>query len=309
MKKKIYIYLLFSLLCFSANTAYSQGTNPFEVKSRASTKSHVDKIDSNVFNLETKQKPIEENNNSISNNPFEIGKKQNKAKTISTKVVQNVKKNTNQFKSNSDFLFWVILFMLIFVAVLFSFNRNIILKIIKTIWYYNHTNILFRNFGSREFLFYLFLFINFIVNLTIFIYLFLNKNHNLSGIDLFIKIFGFVALAYIIKHLSIALFNSIFSSLKSIGKFNFTIFLFNINLGLFLIPINLLVAYGLSAISPFFIIIGMILIGILYILRLFRGLLLTYDYLSISIFHFFLYLCAFEILPLLVISKYFANYL
>jgi hypothetical protein len=45
------------------------------------------------------------------------------------------------------------------------------------------------------------------------------------------------------------------------------------------------------------------LISIFYVFRLFRGFLSTYNYIAVSIFHFFIYLCAFEILPLLILYK------
>jgi len=313
MIKTLYIYFLLVLLSFGVNEGYSQNNNPFELKSRSNKnekKISEDKSNDNVFNIKNSQEDTSTAQESkiVSNNPFDLGAKRSKSVVVKEATSKlDINNADNDFNGGSGFLFWVLLIVLVFVAVLLSINRSLITKIIKVVWYYNHTNTLFRNFGNREFLFYILLFINFTINLAIFIYLYLDKNHNLTGINLFVKIFVIVTIVYVFKHASIYFFNKVFSSLKSLSKYNFTIFLFNIALGLFLIPINLFSAYGFSYISSIFIIFGIVFIVIFYLLRLFRGLLITYDYFSISIFHFFLYLCTFEILPLLFLSKYFAN--
>ncbi len=309
MNKLSYILLLFVLL-FSNSDALAQNTNPFEIKSRIGkpNKSAVEKTVIDIDeSIDTIEKIRETNSDS---NPFEL-KNINKTgkKIISSPRRSDKKQGVENFNGSSDFLLWIFLFILIFLALLLSVNRGLIQKIVKVIWYYNHTNSLLRNFGQREFLFYFFLFITFIVNLSIFVYLYIESKHNISGLDLFLRVLGIIAIIYIVKHILIFLFNWIFPSLKALIIYNFTILLFNISLGIFLLPINLIAAYSVPAISSIFLIFGIVLIAIMYLLRLFRGFLVTYNYFSISIFHFFIYLCAFEILPLLFLYKFFVNYL
>ena len=309
MNKLSYILLLFVLL-FSNSDALAQNTNPFEIKSRIGkpNKSAVEKTVIDIDeSIDTIEKIRETNSDS---NPFEL-KNINKTgkKIISSPRRSDKKQGVENFNGSSDFLLWIFLFILIFLALLLSVNRGLIQKIVKVIWYYNHTNSLLRNFGQREFLFYFFLFITFIVNLSIFVYLYIESKHNISGLDLFLRVLGITAIIYIVKHILIFLFNWIFPSLKALIIYNFTILLFNISLGIFLLPINLIAAYSVPAISSIFLIFGIVLIAIMYLLRLFRGFLVTYNYFSISIFHFFIYLCAFEILPLLFLYKFFVNYL
>ncbi len=302
MNKLIYILVLFVVL-FSNSDSLSQNSNPFEIKSR-SGKQNNSTVEKNVFTIDQSVDTTEQiQKTSSGNNPFELN---NINKTKKRKSSSSPKSNNKKdFEGSSDFLLWIFLFILIFLALLLSVNRGLIQKIVKVIWYYNHTNSLLRNFGQREFLFYLFLFITYIVNLSIFVYLYIKSKHNFSGLDFFLRVLGLVALIYIVKHISIILFNWIFPSLKGLIIYNFTILLFNISLGLFLIWVNLIIAYSVPSISSIFLIFGIVLIVIMYLIRLFRGFLVTYNYFSISIFHFFIYLCAFEILPLLILYKFF----
>ncbi len=309
MNKLSYILLLFVLL-FSNSDALAQNTNPFEIKSRIG-KVNKSAVEKNVFDIKEPVDTIEQIHDMGSvNNPFELNKtaKANK-KLSSSSRIRDKKQFNKSFEGSSDFLLWIFLFVLIFLALLMSVNRGLIQKIVKVIWYYNHTNSLLRNFAQRDFLFYFFLFAIFVVNLSLFLYLLIMSTHDISGLNFFIRIFGLVAIIYILKHISIILFNWIFPSLKALIIYNFTILLFNISLGIFLLPVNLIAAYSVLAISSIFLIFGIVLIVIMYFLRLFRGFLVTYNYFSISIFHFFIYLCAFEILPLLILYKFFVNYL
>jgi len=303
------VYILIVIVVLSNVIGFSQNTNPFELKSRSDkqidnkTTDNVFEIEDNIVDTITDKKQT--------NNPFELNNKQKKA-IHHTKPAVKIKKdipNHLTYKGSSDFLLWLFLFILSLIAILLSINRGLILKIIKVLWYYNHTNSLLRNFNNRDFLFYFFLFFVFILNLAIFAYGYIKIRHGFSGLDFFLKVFAVIGIIYIVKHVSILLFNSIFPSLKGLVMYNFTILLFNISLGLFLIPINLAVIYSVPSVSSFFLIFGLIIIAITYLIRLFRGFLVTYNYFSISIFHFFIYLCAFEILPLLFLYKYFIDFL
>jgi hypothetical protein len=313
MSNKGIIYLILFLLGLG-NVSISQ-TNPFEIKNRKETKI-FHKATDNKKKESFEKKSSEDQDQIKETNPFEINKKKfelspesiSNHKNIEDKekqkrvdnVLNDVKENQND---DTSLLLWVFLFALVFIALLTSINRALILKIFKSIWFYNLTNILFKNFASREYFYYLFLFINFVLNLSIFIYLFLNKLFNFSGFRLFFIIFSIIFLIYFFKHLFIYIFELIFPTLKSLITYNFTVLLFNISLGVFLLPLNLFVAFSFDSLAVIILYFSGIIILILYILRLFRGFLITYNYFNNSIVHFFLYLCAFEILPLFVLYK------
>ena len=319
MIKSKFLYI-FLLIFYFSGSALSQQSNPFEIKTRKNNVNIQQKTnEKNVFNLDSRKQQEIQSTEIDTTNPFEL---HNKTQKVNSSVQVSSKKNNNKnqssslsinnsdkSKDNSNFLLWIFLFILVLLAILLSFNRGLILNIFKAIWFYNLTNSLFRNFGNRDLIFYVLLFLNFIINFAIFIYLYVNKIHHLSGLNFFINIVGVVLSIYLFKHLAVYLFKKVFSSLKSLTTFNFTILLFNISLGLLLIPINLIIGYSISSIAMFFIYFGIFIIFSLYVLRLFRGFLITLNYFNISIFHFFLYLCAFEIIPLLFLYKFFINFL
>ncbi len=314
MAKQSIIYLILFLLALG-NISLAQNTNPFEITNRKEAKSTDTKVD-NAIKEDLEVKPQKAENQIEEGNPFEVNKVNKQIIKENTPVQESEKKEgkkevlnhaLDDYKedqaNNSSFLNWTFLFALVFIAILLSINRSLILKIFKSIWYYNLTNILFRNFVSREYIYYLFLFINFVINFSLFVYLFLNKYFHLSGFQLYAIIFFIVLMIYFFKHLFIYIFELIFPSLKSILTYNFTVLLFNISLGVFLLPLNLLIAYSFDSLSVIFVYFTVVIIVFSYILRLFRGFLITYNYFNISIVHFFLYLCTFEILPLFVLYK------
>lgn len=319
MIKNKFLYI-FLLIFYISGSVLSQQSNPFEIKTRNNNVNIQQKTnEKNVFNLNSRKQQELQNNEIDTSNPFELQNKTQKANSFDQVPSKNINKknqsssisnnNSDKSNNNSNFLLWIFLFILVLLAILLSFNRGLILNILKVIWFYNLTNSLFRNFGNRDLIFYVLLFLNFIINFTIFIYLYVNGFHHLNGLNLFVNIAGAVFLIYTFKHLAIYLFKRVFTSLKSITTFNFTILLFNISLGLLLLPINLIIGYSISSVAIFFIYFGVFIIFAMYVLRLFRGFLITLNYFNISIFHFFLYLCAFEIIPLLFLYKFFINIL
>lgn len=319
MVKSKFLYI-FLLSFYFFGSALSQQSNPFEIKTRKNSVNIQQKSnENNVFNLDSRKQQEVQNNEIDTTNPFELHNKTPKANSLDQALSQKINKknqsspisyiNSDKNQTDSNFLLWIFLFILVFLAILLSFNRGLILNIFKAIWFYNLTNSLFRNFGNRDLIFYILLFLNFIINFAIFIYLIANKFHHLSGLNFFMITAGIVLSIYTFKHLAIYLFNSVFTSLKSITTFNFTILLFNISLGILLLPINLIAGYSISPIAIFFIYFGGFIVFSMYLLRLFRGFLITLNYFNISIFHFFLYLCAFEIIPLLFLYRFFVNFL
>ena len=85
--------------------------------------------------------------------------------------------------------------------------------------------------------------------------------------------------------------------------FSFNILLFNILLGIFLIPVNLFLAFGPADLYGVVITIALIGAGLVYLARQFRGLVIAGGLIGSNLFHFFVYLCTVEVLPVLVLFK------
>ncbi len=292
-------------------TTPHDNSNPFEISGLKKNDSKENKnLTKNYTDLQSNTKQLTQNNNpfDFSENPpsQKETKKENKKNQINK---GQIKKIENFSTGNNDFLLWVFLFVLVLIALLMTTNRQLVLKIFKTVWFYNLTNILFRNFGNREVFFYLLIYINFVVNLGIYFYLLVSHYYGYNSEFIFMMFVLLVLSVYIIKHLGLYLFNLIFPKLKKIKVYSFTTTIFNISLGISLIPINILIAYGLPIIVKIALILGAITIVIFYLLRLLRGFLITIDYYNYSKFHYFLYLCALEFIPIIFLYKFVLNFL
>jgi hypothetical protein len=97
----------------------------------------------------------------------------------------------------------------------------------------------------------------------------------------------------------------LFNNQKEMTLFGFDISIFNTMVGLILLPINVLLLFGPESFNKPLIIIGIITFIAAYGLRQLRWIMTARRLIAHSLFLFFVYLCAVEILPLWALSKYF----
>lgn len=83
----------------------------------------------------------------------------------------------------------------------------------------------------------------------------------------------------------------------------FIIFLINKILGILLIPLIIIIAFSDSFLLKIAMLVAIILIGLMFLLRIFRSYGLLQHQLKISKIHFFMYIIGIEILPVLLIYK------
>ena len=108
---------------------------------------------------------------------------------------------------------------------------------------------------------------------------------------------------YLIKYIVISLTGWVFNAKDAAGEYRFVVFLINKLLSVIMIPLLFLIAYADNNIKNIAITIVICLaifsLSVRYLVSLAR----IRKNLSITAFHFFIYLCAVEIMPLLVIYK------
>ena len=118
----------------------------------------------------------------------------------------------------------------------------------------------------------------------------------------------FFLLLYLGKYICLQIVGFIFNVNDLISTYIFVVFLINKVLGILLIPFILILAFS----SPFYYTIAIvgaaILTLLLFLYRYLFSLTSVRNKLHISSFHFFLYLCAFEILPLIILYKFIVQY-
>jgi hypothetical protein len=88
---------------------------------------------------------------------------------------------------------------------------------------------------------------------------------------------------------------------------NYSIGVHNMMSSLFLIPVCLGMIFGPEGLINFFIIAGFIFLGVIYLLRQSKGLLMAISIKGFNPIYFFIYLCAVEIAPFLIVFRMIRN--
>ena len=275
--------------------------NPFDLRHRQDTEL-VEVGDS------TQQKASISEENSLPSNPFDIIANPN---VIEDNVKQDhTSEENNQEPRNSSFLFWLLLSIVLLFSAVYGMSKDRIGQLYNSFINENFLRQLFRQnqgvFSIVYFVLYLFAF----VNLGIFGYHCLsyweaNIPHTLYFLA---QLVGVVTLILIGKHLLLSFVGNIFPISKEISLYSFTIMTFWILIGIFLLPINILINYAPLLISKYTLLgaVGVILAVLIY--RAFRGISIGSKYLFSHKFHFFIYLCTIEVLPFIILLKFFQNY-
>lgn len=112
-----------------------------------------------------------------------------------------------------------------------------------------------------------------------------------------------VAIAYSFKMITLRFLSSVFEIEKPVALYIFNIFLMIMMVGLLLLPINILLAYGPIEFRPWLVHVTLGIIALLFLYRIIRAIGIWMGIPGFSLFYLFLYLCTFEIAPLLIIWK------
>jgi hypothetical protein len=159
-------------------------------------------------------------------------------------------------------------------------------------------NVLFRNMALG-------LNLVFAINTGLFLYYltqFFNLRSDFNQVQSVLIFSLGITLIYGIKTFICRILGNIFLVREEFAEYIHNINLYNKNIGLFLFPVVISFPYIADSIKPSIIYIGMIVIGILIILRITRGIQIIM-WKGASIFYLILYLCAIEILPVLLTVK------
>ena len=324
----LFCLLVYLLLCNSRSLIAQVSNNPFELKFKK------EQIQTTPLEVVSDSQTVAQDSvvtgNSVvvlnkdqtayvaTDNPFDIKSKPPTDKTtlqqpnISTKplVTDSTTTKAPTTSNESGFMFWVLLGILLIFSSLIGASRTKLNQLSSSFWNENFLRQIHRgNQGSFSFT-YLLLYALALVNVGIFFFLLSQYfNWNIPDSLLFLgKIIGSVFVIFIGKHLLLSLVSYIFPIHKEISLYSFTIMVFGIILGLFLLPINILIAYAPTGIGKLIVYISLGAIIAIYLFRLVRGLSIGSKYLVLHKFHFFIYLCTVEILPVIVLLKILDNY-
>jgi hypothetical protein len=113
----------------------------------------------------------------------------------------------------------------------------------------------------------------------------------------------FLMLLYLGKFLFLRFAGWVFNSREAAGSYLFIVFMMNKMLGILLIPVLLLVAFSVEELVQAAFTVGWLLIMGVFVYRYLASFALFRNKIALNAVHFFIYLIAVEIIPLLLIYK------
>lgn len=123
------------------------------------------------------------------------------------------------------------------------------------------------------------------------------------GFSRFIFFAIIVSAAYTFKFLLLKFCGWLFDQDREMATYIFNIFLINNVLGIVLLPFILLLAYNQSILASYLVTLCLILAGMAFLYRVYRGILVGFNAMTFSPLYLFLYLCTLEIAPLLILIR------
>ena len=223
----------------------------------------------------------------------------------------NIIDNKNEF--GSIYTDWL-LFLLVFSTIILGWIRVFYNKYLRDIIQAGHNNqwskrvLEEKNAVLQRVSF--FLNIAFVLNFSIFLFLTLNYYEihflNLYGYMQFVFILGSIIAVYIVKFIYLKIFGFIILEYKAINEYIHNVFLYNKIVGLVFFPIIWFIPFIDSEYSKYFIYVGLLAFVLAFLFRIVRGIINCIK-INVSIFYIILYLCALEILPVLIIYRAILN--
>ena len=136
----------------------------------------------------------------------------------------------------------------------------------------------------------------------------INGIHPVGFWLLFLYAAAILSIIYAVKFLFLLFVGWVFNAKEAANTYLFIVFMCNKIVGILLVPFLLLMSFSSSPIPEISITVSMILVGIMLLYRYLVSLGSIRHDLKVNALHFFLYLCAVEILPLLLMYKFIFNY-
>ena len=146
----------------------------------------------------------------------------------------------------------------------------------------------------------------FVISTAVFLSLLLEHFHPAMQFSFWLLAF-YIALGLIIlyagKFVLLKFVGWVFQLTEAVNTYIFVVFSTNKVMGIALLPFSVMLAFSYGLVNEIAVTLSLIVIGLLFVYRYFLSYLSINRTVQINLFHFLLYLCAFEILPLLLINK------
>lgn len=281
--------------------------NPFDIPARISEDSLQQEAIENIPSaIDTTENIIADDYDLGIENPFDVSH----IPLIKTRKTTNRSKRSKVDKGffSRHFAFILLIVCMIFVSIVSTANRQYIGQLFNSLLNEASQRIIERNYGTLLSPINILLYIIFFINLALLIYFLLFKKGIIEeGWTNYLKLLGFISAVYIVKHIGIWLVKTIYKLDKYLSRYNAIVYNTNHIIGITLIIANLLILYSFEQLSYIVAILCVVLIVGLYLLRLVKATFMVSPVIATNGFHFFIYLCGFEIIPLLVFWRMITN--
>lgn len=286
----IILAVVMSLACSA------QEGNPFDIQ-RTDTVPQVLE-DTRVDSLPEEQTKLDDENPfSVSHIPI----RKNQYEQIEQLTIN--KHRAEESISITHLPLWLIIFSLALLAFIIVKSKGHLYMLARTLF---NDNLLrqkaFEEHGGLS-LIYLSGYMLFLINISLFIYLIFNKTGTDEGMGYF-ALLGLVSLFFVGKHLVLYVFSNIYEFEKEAMVYSFTINTIYNFLSVLFVSLNVIMLFGPDSWTRIIGVIGIVLFIIFLLSRYYKGLLTARKFLSGYFFHFFLYFCAFEISPWIVLYSF-----
>lgn len=303
------ITFLSCLLC-NPTGIKGQNVNPFEIKSRLDSVRQLPQASIIEQDTLLPFKDTLRGESSLDTvqlkevNPFDVDHLPMRKNLSASKKSHNSGAEFQDNVSSDNFLFWLLLLASALLAVVLNLNFTFIKLLFRSLLNFNLFKLFHREEGGRlsvsQIIFYL---IYFICGATI-IYLFLHQDTAGGGLIEWSYICFGLAGFYIIKHVMLIFLGFIFEIEKSTSLYNFSIIAYHSVVAILLLPLCYIAAFATESISIPVLYLALFILLSSLLIKAIRGLFISMEYWSDRLFQFFMYLCGFEILPVLVLVKF-----
>ncbi len=136
---------------------------------------------------------------------------------------------------------------------------------------------------------------------------FLLEYLNINPFDNFWLLFFYccigLSVVYLVKFLGLKIAGWIFGIKEAMDAYVFIVFIINKMIGILLLPLLIIIAFGEGSIYSISFTTSWCLLAGLYLYRVIMAYAVVRNQIKVNPFHFFLYLCAFEIAPVLLVYR------
>ena len=273
-------------------------TNPFEIVDRLAdieVETVVNQDSTATISTDQPARTSSITQDKNATNPFEVSHIPLRKKDF----IDKKKTKTTIVKKNfleSSYPLLALILCIILVAIILSQNRKLINELANSLLNMSSLNTLQRKYQNGWSIMSILLYIIFILNLA----LFTSKAFGVDTLRNFSYITICLSVIYLLKHTFVRATGYVFPIYDLIKKVNFSIISLHSFLGIILIPINLFLYFSYDILSSMFLYVGIGVIILNFLFRWLKGLFFGSSILSGQPFHFFIYLCSFEILPWII---------